>query len=161
MLTPYWSALSKQVACFIIINSPEATNNKMDLGLPQIPFQGATCSHIQAILHSSWPEQKSYSEGATLPRVTEGMVVAPELPGGPGCGITETALPNWAWLNLCHWKDYQPGLEESFLFPTHCASRKTIWKFSWTVQGATVFAETIFREHKILTAWEALALIHG
>jgi len=55
--------------------------------------RGYLLSYIQTILHSSWPEN-SYSEDATLPRVIEGMVVAPPLPGGPGCGITELLFPS-------------------------------------------------------------------
>lgn len=78
-LAPCQPALTWPVACFIIINSTEATNNKKGLGLTWILLQGYLLSSVQATRTAPcWSSQNSYlSKDAILSRVTQGMVATP------------------------------------------------------------------------------------
>lgn len=78
-LAPCQSVLTWPVACLIIINSTEATNNKMGLGLTWILLQGYLLSSVQATgTAPCWSSQNSYlSKDAILSRVIQGMVATP------------------------------------------------------------------------------------
>lgn len=98
-LAPCQPALTWPVACFIIINSTEATNNKMGLGLTWILLQGYLLSSVQATgTAPCWSSQNAYlSKDAILSRVIQGMVATPHFQDQAVGSLQLLSPLKWAW----------------------------------------------------------------